>query len=98
MTILMPEQIWGDKLETANNEWSEPYNLRLKPTATDEEKTAFEDYVMNQYGGWEALKSGPFGLKKPYYTWEGKIVEFESLKDRGFPTANEEPVTPYGTE
>lgn len=91
MVILMPEQIWGDKLETTNSGWSKPYNLRLKPEATDEEKMSFEDYVMNLYGGWEMLPQGPFGLKKPYYTWEGKIVELESLKGRKLPTAKEGP-------
>lgn len=93
MVILMPEQIWGDKLEKVDKSLPDDisFNIRLKPEATDEEKADFEDYMMNLMGGWEMLPQGPFGLKKPYYTWEGKIVELESLKGRKLPTAKEGP-------
>lgn len=53
MVILMPEQIWGDKLEKVDKSLPDDisFNIRLKPEATDEEKADFEDYMMNLMGG-----------------------------------------------
>lgn len=93
MIILSPEVIWGNKLEKVDKNLPDDtsFNICLKPEATDEEKTEFEDYMMNLMSGWFFLKYAAPGLKKPYYTWEGKIVELASLKYRELPPVKESP-------
>lgn len=96
MTPLSPEAIWGDKLELKDKDGygDDIFNLKLKASATDEDKEDFEDYVMNTMGGCVFLRENYPDMKDPYYTWEGKVVERKSLEGRKIPVApNEE--TPW---
>lgn len=53
--------------------------MRLKPGASDADKRELEEYV--NHGLEKTLK--PFlkelGVKHPYWTWEGKLVDKDSL-------------------
>lgn len=91
MTPLSPETMWGDKLELVdkNGDKYDAFNLKLKGSATDEEKAEFEDYVMNAMAGNVFLKEDYPDMKDPYYTWEGKVVERKSLEGRKIPVASD---------
>lgn len=84
-----PETLWGEMLVKVDKSLDDDiaFNTRLLPEASDEDKTDFEDYVMNFEGGREFLKQMFPKMKDPYYTWEGKIVERASLKGRKLPPA-----------
>ncbi len=88
MTPVGHEVLWGDKLEVVDKNKSKNsiFNLRLKPSASDEDKRGFESYAMNVMGGNHFMKKGYPHMKEPYYTWEGRVVERASLRGRGFPT------------
>ena len=60
-------------------------NVRLKSSATPKDKEEFEQYI-NEEQAFFIKKLNP-DLENPYYTWEGKIVERSSLKDRELPLA-----------
>lgn len=58
---------------------------RVKQSAPDSVKRAFEKHFTDDI---KFRKKYFFpDMKDPYYTWEGKIVERDSLKDRKLPLA-----------
>ena len=76
--------LWPGLIElTDPNKLDIELNYRLKDGASDAEKKDFE-YYQNSTNG-NALRAIYKDLKEPYYTWEGKVVEQSSLKDRELP-------------
>lgn len=81
--LMSPRTLWGGLLqEVRKGEGEHTFNLRLSAKASDEDKAAFEAYIMNSMGGAYFLKKGYPKMKDPYYTWEGKVVERETLNGR----------------
>ncbi len=93
MIGMAPQTRWGKKLAVVDKRGpvDDTFNLRLKPTATDEDKHSFECYVMQEMAGQYFLKEDYPDMKDPYYTWEGKVVERSSLKGRSIPLAEKVP-------
>ena len=57
--------------------------FKLKPEVPDDVKVAFEKAMNAEYAPQADVYTPD--LKDPYYTWEGKIAERDSLKDRKLP-------------
>ncbi len=57
--------------------------FKLKPEAPDDVKLKFEKAMNVEYASQADVYTPE--LKEPYYTWEGKIVERDSLKGRKLP-------------
>ena len=70
-----PKKIYDDKIvRVKGNEWWRQgmYELALSSDASTEQKKAFEK-DMNE---WISPNSPLFpGMKRPYYTWTGKVVD-----------------------
>ena len=73
MTGIAPEALFPH-LNTIENAKQRPYGMAycIKPEAPQEEKEHFERYMLNEF---EYFLKDIYGLKEPYYTWKGEIID-----------------------
>ena len=83
--------IYIGELPVANLKWRERgdpgYALMALPEdAPDSVKMDYEKFQRRSFGSLARFYVPD--MKAPYYTWEGKVVERSSLKDRTLPLAD----------
>jgi len=91
MTIEEPKHSWDSKLRKAgvlkDKHGGMDYILYGLVGATDKEKMDFEAVKRKEFN--PIAKFYAPGIRDPYYTWKGKIVEKDTLRNRELPLVGE---------